>query len=374
MESVIREIKKIRQGIQFSVDLSNANRYRVVALEKDGSKTAYYFAVPIYGNDQKLLDLRFHIGNGISYMAGSNAKLTLGDTILMENNESACRVLMLNGYIHKDDYCVLYDGLEVYPTTNGIACKAVADKNGDFYFCLKTKKVFHDIRYNGKYFSFMSGKYTPFLTVSCVGGLGKDLDVVSAVRLTYRKLNDTEFEFRVHSNNVYIQNMLFEINLYEPKLFQDTTVESKNPQENNAFGGTAFIGKTDAFGDQWLYTRPDFSKMRDLTGTSIRKATLYIPTFNHGDPCLSGYQLPVRFCSFGSNWDRKKKHGGKFAESEKILGYQKIDLTKVIVDKQKLFTQSEGLVLRNVEDSKDFSVISTGDSYYAPQILEINFR
>ena len=38
MESVIREIKKIRQGIQFSVDLSNANRYRVVALEKDGSK------------------------------------------------------------------------------------------------------------------------------------------------------------------------------------------------------------------------------------------------------------------------------------------------------------------------------------------------
>lgn len=374
MESVMREIERIREGRNFCVDLSNTNRYRVVASEEDGSKTAYYFAVPIYGKDRKLLDLKFHKGKENSYMIGSSCSITLADTILMENNESACRLYVSSGYMHGDDHCVLYDGMEVYPGTNGIACKAVVDKNGNFHFRLKTRKNFHDIKYNGKYFSFMSGKYNPFLTISCIGALGMDSEVVSPIHLTYHKMNDTEFEFCVYCDNTQAQWMLFEVNLYEPKLFQDTTVESKNPQENNAFGGTAFIGRTDAFGDQWLYARPDFSKMRDLIGKTIQKAILHIPTFNYGDARLSGYQLPVRFCSFGSNWERKKKYGGKFAESEKGLGYQKIDVTKVMVNNQKLFAQSEGLVFKNAKNNDGFAVISTGDSYYAPQIMEINFR
>ena len=44
--------------------------------------------------------------------------------------------------------------------------------------------------------------------------------------------------------------------MYERKLFLDTTVESKNIDVNNAFGSIAFIGNTDIFGEQWLYSRP----------------------------------------------------------------------------------------------------------------------
>ena len=77
--------------------------------------------------------------------------------------------------------------------------------------------------------------------------------------------------------------MLFEANLYESKQIQDTTVESANPEVNNAFGGTAFIGNTTEFGEQWLYSRPDYSKFSELTDRQIIKAVLHMPKLNRSN-------------------------------------------------------------------------------------------
>ena len=74
--------------------------------------------------------------------------------------------------------------------------------------------------------------------------------------------------------------ILFEINLYERKLFLDTTVESKNIGVNNAFGSIAFVGDTEQFGEQWLYSRPAFSLISELYEKSLNYAVLHIPKYS----------------------------------------------------------------------------------------------
>ena len=41
MNSILNEISKLRKGTPLVIDYKNSNRYRVVAVEPDGSKTAY---------------------------------------------------------------------------------------------------------------------------------------------------------------------------------------------------------------------------------------------------------------------------------------------------------------------------------------------
>ena len=170
-------------------------------------------------------------------------------------------------------------------------------------------------------------------------------------------------------------SVLFEANLYENKLFQDTTVESLNPTINNAFGSTAYIGNTALFGLQWLYSRPDYSRIQELMDKCINKAILHMPKYNKNNVELSAFRVAARFCSFGSNWDNKIGSGTAISDSTVVNGYQSIDLTDLIVDpRTRTITKSEGLILKPKIKDGGFSAVATGDSYYAPQILEINYR
>ena len=162
--------------------------------------------------------------------------------------------------------------------------------------------------------------------------------------------------------------------MQDEKLFQDTTVESKNPKQNNAFGGTAFIGSTDAYGEQWLYSRPDISKIKDLFNKSIKKAVLYIPTLNQSGTLLTMVGLKTRFCSFGSNWNNKKMGYVNVSSSESVPGYHRIDITNIITNSYRIQPGTEGWIIKSGSKDNGFSVISTGDSFYAPQILEITFK
>lgn len=375
MYSVTEEIYTLRNGRTFEIDQTNSNRYRLVALEADGTKTAYYFGVPIYNvHTRKILDLKFYKDEKGSRMIGSNADINIGESIRLENKNDFCNITMPEGYAHRNERCVAYNGAEIYPTTNGIACRAVCGEGGKFVFSLKTGKPFYHIRHNGKYFALMREKFKPFVTVSCIGAVDALGDIIAPAEIKYRKINDAEYELSVSSNAPDSHSVLFEINLQEEKLIQDTTVESKNPKSNNAFGGTAFVGNSVTFGEQWLYSRPDYSKLRDLFGHSVHRVTLYAPTFDKNKVLLSAYGLSNRFCSFGSNWNNKKPANNTLNVSSRINGYQKIDLTNMMVQAQRLMTRSEGWILKNVVKSSGFSVISTGDSFYAPQILEVKFK
>lgn len=375
MESIFNTIENLRNGEEITIDKSNSNRYRFVCVEGNGSKTAYYFGVPIYSEKtRRMLDMRFVKNERGCSLMGSNSSIAIGENILMENDRGSCRIIMPGGYNYRNEKCVTYYGVEVYPTTNGIACKAKLNSDKNFVFQMKLGEHFYDIKHNGKYFALMGEQFNPFVTVSCIGALDTDGRICSPISIQYKKISNTDFTLIITSSSQNSSEVLFEINLQESKLLQDTTVESKNPNQNNAFGGTAFIGSSEIYGEQWLYARPEFSKFNDLYGVFIKKAVLYIPRLNQNEILLSAHPMATRFCSFGSNWGNRKPYKEKFILSEIVPDYQKLDITNIIVQNQRLLTQSEGWILKSARKSSGFSAISTGDSFYYPQILEITFK
>ena len=61
MNSILNEITKLRKGEPLVIDYKNSNRYRLVAIEQNGTQTAYYFSTPIYNIlTRKAVDMKFH--------------------------------------------------------------------------------------------------------------------------------------------------------------------------------------------------------------------------------------------------------------------------------------------------------------------------
>lgn len=231
------------------------------------------------------------------------------------------------------------------------------------------------VRANDKYFALMKERFRPFVIFSSIGALDAAGNVIAPAKIEYEKLTDKKYRLTVSSTSSLAQYVLLESNLYENKLFQDTTVESKNPISNNAFGSTGFIGNTLVYGEQWLYSRLDHSKMSEMMDRRINKAVLHMPKLNHSQVEFSACKVIARFCSFGSNWENKIPVGTPISDSSSHNGYQSMDITSLFVNpRTHTPIVSEGLILRSKTKGSGFSVITTGDSYYAPQILEINFK
>ena len=114
----------IRKGTAIVPDNSNKSRYRVVSCDEDELRRAYYFGVPIYRElDGKLLNAKFERKDGYSVLYGSNSEIEFGDYITMKSKMGECQLSMPPGYVHRSDHIIGYRNTEVYPTTNGFACK-----------------------------------------------------------------------------------------------------------------------------------------------------------------------------------------------------------------------------------------------------------
>ena len=98
-----------------------------------------------------------------------------------------------------------------------------------------------------------------------------------------------------------------------------------------------------------------------------------MPNHNHNNVELECFRVSARFCSFGSNWENKISASTYITDSSINSKYQSINLTDLVTDKFGNLTRSDGFIVRTKNKNSGFSVVSTGDSYYAPQILEINF-
>ena len=372
--NILSEIAKIRGSNTLILDKSNANRYRVVVCENNGSKTAYYFSSPIYDVSGRLLELTYDNRSDISYLRGSNSMIKIDRSIILENDKIVCEVnLPQDNIVQKNINCITYQNVIVYPTTNGLAF-VVNLRNGDPYiFRIKVDKPYFDIRYNGKYFALMEEKFIPYLIISGIGGINKKCEVGCPVALSYNAVGDSSFEISIVPQSQEFETVIFELNMYEHKLMQDTTVESKNPKSNNAFGGIAFIGNTGDFGEQWIYSRPDFSKMRDLLYVDIKSIVGFYPTHNNSSVEMLACPVVSRFCSFGSNWNNKKEIANNRIFTESIEGYKKLNCTDMLVRDGRLMTLSQGWVLKKADKGDDFLVVSTGDNCFSPQIFEVNY-
>lgn len=376
MQSVLGEISKLRNGVPISIDYHNSNRYRVVVYENNGTKTAYYFGTPIYNKATgKMLDVKFQLNGDAISLIGSNSNITLSNNVLMKNAEGTCIIDLPQKCSFVSSKKVNCGNLTLFPTSNGIAFKCTVKANENVTFVVSVGEPLLNIRANNKCFALMKERFTPFVVFSCIGCIDATGNVISPAKIAYQKLTDKRYKIDISAMSPLAKSVVFEINLYENKLFQDTTVESRNPSTNNAFGSIGFIGNSSVYGEQWLYSRPDYSRITEIMDKQIKKTILHIPKFNRSKVELRAYKVSSRFCSFGSNWNNKIAESTVVADSSCNNGYQSLDITPLLVNQRtKTITMSEGIILKSKIKGTGFSAIATGDSCLAPQILEINFR
>lgn len=376
MQSVLGEISKLRKGSPIIIDYHNSNRYRLVVQENNGTKTAYYFSTPIYSRrTRKMIDVKFQSNGGAIFLNGSNTNITVSRNVLIENAEGSCSIELSQNCNLISSQKVRCGSMVLIPTTNGVAFKCALKTNDKATFTIEVGQPFLNVRANDRCFALMKERFRPFVVFSCIGTVDTSGDVIAPAKIEYQKLTDRRYRIAIFSTSPLAQSVLFEANLYENKLFQDTTVESMNPSTNNAFGSVGFIGNSSAYGEQWLYTRLDYSRIPEIMDKRIQKAVLHMPKLNQSKVEFSAYKASARFCSFGSNWDNKIPGETPVSDSSSQNGYQSLDFTSLLIDgRTKTITKSEGLILKPKVKGSGFSVIATGDSYLAPQIMEINFR
>lgn len=374
---ILQRIKELRENRPLFTDLKNANRYKLVAVEEDGCKTAYCFGVPVYTIGGKLLDLQFHRDGSGYCTEGSSCKINITDSFIMKNIDGTCHVNLECGF--QTNYAGRFalhgnrGDVSVSPTTNGLIYKMRCE-NGVCRFRLTADCDFWEVRENNKYFSLMREEHYPAITVSCIGSADENGGIIAPALLESSIVNTGVYLLSVVPQSPYAKFVVFEVNMYEQKLFQDTTVDRKYADSNNIYGGTAFIGETKAFGEQWLYSRPDFSKLADLADRQISNVILHMNCFNTGTE-LSAFRIERRFCSVGSTWNNRIAEAGKFAEFGKEGCRYSIHLTDLTVDQGTgRLCQPNGFIVKTSAKANGFSVVSTGDNFYAPQILEIKYR
>lgn len=355
----------------FVVDRKNRNRYRITVKEQSGY-TAYCFSTPIYNiNTQKLVALNFEKNKDVLYFRGSNGIMSICDNWCVFENRYGCVVIHLDDLpvVQGQDFYTM-SPITVVPTLNGLRF-IVKGKHLNMRLESKTKQ--ESIRFNSNCFAVMSEKFKPFLTISTLyasDGKGTFLPVEIKYQDKGRQIYDISLTHEIENGS-----FIFEVNLYEAKLFQDTTVESLHPDKNNAYGAVGFIGSTKCFGEQWLYSRPDFSKIPDLTSERVEKVFLHIPILNGNIENVDVYIPEKRFCSFGSTWNKKINASPKIITSNNNGRYLTIDATSMFTNRtERTLVYNEGLILKKPKGKNNFIAISTGDCYSAPQILEIKFK
>ena len=292
----------------------------------------------------------------------------------MENNEGCCLFSRSARAIKSSEHELLVGHERILPTTNGIAMEYTFQDSRAYVFSMEINKPFLEVQANDKCFALMSDTFRPFVTISCIGTLDQNKNIISPAKLSYQKITDRKYTITITPCSPLGKGLLIEANLYEPKLLQDTTVESKNPYSNNAFGSVGFLGTSQEFGEQWLYTRPDFSVLSDLNDKKIIRAQLHLPKLNYAEVNLVASEVASRFCSFGSTWNNKIAATPLKIQSQHTPHYVNLDITPIISNNFHRLLRGEGFILKPQNKNSGFSVIATGDSYLFPQILEIHYR
>lgn len=374
-QKTLDTISHLRSSKNMNIDEENENRFCVTVNEKDGSKTGYYFSTPIYNEFSKnIVDNEFTPVEKGFIAEGSNSMIKIFDSIMLKSSQGFCKIPLNKKITYSTPTELSLESDHIVLTNNGIVYVAnILDRN-NYTFELITDKHLLTIRSNDQYFALLDDNLIPFLSISCLGSYETYKHNIKPAIIEYKKLSDNKYRISISPCDNHSKYILFEINLYEYKAVQDTTVESAKPQKNNAYGGIAFIGTSEVFGEQWLYSKIDYYALREISNRKIKKAIWHLPKHNCNFLDICVFSLKTRFCSFGSNWENKIEDSNFLGLAIDTGDYIDIDITKILSNAQShglMF--SEGIILRPRRTNKGYTVISTGDNYFKPQIIEVNY-
>ena len=367
MINALEEIKYLREMSDFEIDTRNKNRYRIIVKEDDG-RTSYCFSTPIYNiSTRKLVNPKVMKNMDEYRVEGTNctAKFS-GKECVFESGKDSVKLIFANELTPSNrnaDIC--FDA-----TLNGARFNV---KSNHIKFLVDASSIYHMVHSSKGNFSIMKEKFTPLLAISTLYSVSED-GKYAPVKVNWDKAGEGIYSIEMIADNV-ASRIIFEANVYEVKLFQDTTVEERYPKDNNVYGTIGFIGNTKWFDRQWLYIRPYFHCIADLYSEHIDKIILHIPMFYKNTENIQ-ISTPVRrFCSFGSNWGNKvditeKRCGFKFSER-----YLSVDVTDYFAPgSDHRLTANNGLIIKGSDILNEQIIMSTGDNYSAPMILEIKTR
>lgn len=375
MKSIIEEIKKLRGNLPSAIEQECKDRYRLTIEEDDKTHTAYFFTCPIRNISKEQVELQFENSHEKSIFRGSDCEVTITDEIIFKNSYGSCRVTIPMGFAKRTNNTILCEKMTIVPTFNGLAFKVNTDIGEEIELTLSAQQQYNGLRKNSKYVALMTRWFQPLITVLSTGTLGKNGEVLSDARLICEKIDSKTVLVKIRANHEDGRFIMFEINMHDSKLIQDTTVESGNPGENNVFGSTALIGTSICCGEQWLFSRIDYSKMSDLIPHKLNKVKLHLPRLNDNDLVMSAHRVESRFCSFGSNWKNRVGAGEVISAAYRNGNYINFDITDFLTsNKSKRLAFTDGFVIKTGELEKGFAAVSTADSCYLPQILEINYE
>ena len=354
------------------VDINQSNRYCILLNSKTG-KEAFYFSTPIYNNlSGKIVNRNFSKINGYYQMIGSNCIVQITNSKLLLLKEQAYVKLNFNRNIiwTLKDGILVSDLITIVPTYNGIVMRGNIIRTS---FDIKFDLAYKSVRNSENCVCLMESNFRPIFVISALNAHTHNKGCYPLL-VRFNKVSQSSGNIEFHSPNAITACGAVEMSFYEPKIIQDTPVSAKRPRENNAFGPIGFIGKSDFYGLQWLYSRLDINKMPELQNKLIQEIKLYIPRINREATVLDMYELQHRFCSFGSNWDNKVQIRDKRRTVAPKEDYFCFDITDLYTNRGRL-CESAGMVIAPTHNAVcNYQMISTGDSYSAPPILYVKYK
>lgn len=362
MISVFHEIEYLRGNEDYEIDRRNKNRYRVVVKESEGS-TSYCFSMPIYEAKSGRLIAPDCERSKERHLERTNCTVSIGEERYVLQNQSDRAEIVLQKTPNKEN-------IRATPTANGVL---LGIKSPQSKITVSFKNRSYEIHMGANAVSFMREAFIPFLCVSPLFAV-KTNGERSPLPIGCIMTEDKEYELNL-SGGEDAQELWVEISMYEPKLFQDTTVQSAKPNQNNAYGVVSFLGESQEFGQQWLYSRPDFSRIDELYSERIERVLLHIPVFHGAGAKVQMFVPEARFCSFGSTWNKKISHSAESFSAECGERYLTLDVTKLFTDHAgRGLMYNEGIILKYNSDQNDCILLATGDCVSAPQILEVRCK
>lgn len=370
VENMIANISGVKDH-----EMIKKNRY--CAVSKSVPNKVYCFSTPVFEHEKgKLVPENFVYGKDCYEFHGSNGFIRIyqdvihfireSDKIEVAFAEAQAFRLANHGKLLKSK------DLLIYPTLNGILIKEsiIGKHRSILNICSRTKKA---PKNNSKYFALMKGKFEPLFTVNAMYAENRYGSVFYHAAVAVKKISEEVYRLELNANE-NAERIVYEMNLYEPKLFQDTTVESRRPNENNVYGGIAFLGNSPDCGTQLLYSRIDTSKLWDTKHSLFERVRLFVPYYMTTGKPLQLYAPLKRFCSFGSNWANRIQSSDLHIQGEWRHGFLVFDLSAYLLKKAGNLQELDGFVIQPNRNEDSFSVIATADNYFTPQILELTLK
>lgn len=247
----------------------------------------------------------------------------------------------------------------VFPTLNGFAIEN--DGSVKLKFTSEKQLALYDI---GEYCLLYDEREGLIFSINCMAdNLTERVNVIA---------ESNGFEHCIEVNAKSKDKVIVTVNGYAPKSLFDTVLDPLKPEFNHAYAENVHLWNEEE-GGEWLAIRPNCIVFSDLYSKKLRSARLYMRNLSHKHTNVFYGLLRYYWCAFTIMWaTREQPEEWKNAYEERD-GYYVLDITEYVkamfLERVKM---SPGLVIS--ARGSDGLVLSTGDNYFAPLLIEMEFE